>query len=419
MLAAIVAVSAFLVHAVRADASPYVQFGIQDDAWLLGGPGTYDERLDRLAALGVDVVRINIRWDRVAAKRPAKTASHEDPAYNWSEPDVLLEGLRTRRVAAAVTLVGTPRWANGGRAANWAPTSSGSFANFAHAAAMRYPWVRRWVIWNEPNKHWQLRPTSAATYTKRLLNPAYTALKAVNRANIVAGGVTAPRGGTGSVSPVDWIRGMDRANARLDAYAHHPYPVSRNETPTTGGCRACENITMANLERLLSHISRAFGAKRIWLTEYGYQTNPPDRFFGVSQAAQARYLGEASLRAYRTRRVDMLIHFLVRDEVQVGRWQSGLFTAKDDAKLAASAYPLPLARVSARGATITLWGQVRSGSGRQTYRLRYSTGGRWRWLGGSRTTNARGFYVVKVRVPPRTVVQAFARGRLSAGVRVR
>ena len=419
MVAAILAVSAFLLYAVRAEASPYVQYGIQDDAWLLGGPGTFDERLDLVDQLGVDVVRVNLRWDRIAAKRPAKPASQLDPAYRWDEADVLLEGLRSRGIAPVVTLVGAPRWANGGRASNWSPKSPSSFANFAYAAATRYPFVRHWVIWNEPNKYWQLRPTSPATYVKVLLNPAYDALKRANRANLVGGGVTAPRGGTGSVSPVDWIRGMDRAGARLDAYAHHPYPTSRGETPTTGGCRSCENITMANLERLLSEVSRAFGPKRIWLTEYGYQTSPPDRMLGVSQALQARYLGEAALRAYRAPRVDMLIHFLVRDEELVGRWQSGLFTFQNDAKLAAAAFRLPLARVSLRGSTVTLWGQVRPGAGRQPYRLRYSTGSAWRWLGGMRTTSPRGFYTVTVRVPTGTTVQVSSRGELSAALRVR
>jgi hypothetical protein len=48
MLAAIVALGAFLVFEARADASPYVQ------SWLLGGTGTtFDERLDRVD--GVDV----------------------------------------------------------------------------------------------------------------------------------------------------------------------------------------------------------------------------------------------------------------------------------------------------------------------------------------------------------------------------
>jgi hypothetical protein len=419
MIAAIVAVGAFLVYAMRAEASPSIQYGVQDDAWLLGGPGTFDERLDQVDALGVDLVRVNIRWDLVAAKRPTQTTSDLDPAYNWAAPDVLLQGLRARGIGAVVTLVGSPRWANGGRASNWAPKSTSSFANFAYAAATRYPWVRRWVIWNEPNKYWQLRPTSPATYTKFLLNPAYAALKRANRANLVGGGVTAPRGGSGSVSPVDWIRGMDRAHARLDAYAHHPYPVSRLETPTSGGCKQCENITMADLDRLLSNVKRAFGAKRIWLTEYGYQTNPPDRFFGVSQKTQARYLSEAALRAYRAPRVDMLIHFLVRDEAHVGRWQSGLFTINNAPKLAASTFPMPLSRMSIRGATVTLWGQVRPGAGAQTYRLRYTTGHGWRWLGGSRRTSSRGFYVVKVRVPLRTTVQAVANGDFSAAVRVR
>ena len=222
--------------------------------------------------------------------------------------------------------------------------------------------------------------------------------------------MTAPRGGSGSVSPVDWIRGMDVVHARLDAYAHHPYPVSRGETPTAGGCRFCENITMADLERLLSLVSHAFGPKRIWLTEYGYQTNPPDRMLGVSQAAQARYLAEASLRAYRAPRVDLLIHFLVRDEQQVGRWQSGLFTFGNARKLSASAFPLPVAQLSRSGAVVTLWGQVRTGTGKQTYRVRYSRGGAWRWLGGTRATTARGFFTLKARLPQGTSVQLWSRG---------
>ena len=40
-------------------------------------------------------------------------------------------------------------------------------------------------------------------------------------------------------------------------------------------------------------MTRLYGNKRIWITEYGYQTNPPDRIFGVSWANQARYLKQA------------------------------------------------------------------------------------------------------------------------------
>jgi hypothetical protein len=420
LLTAIVAVGAFLVYTVRAEASPYAQFGIQDDAWLLGGPGTFEERLEQVDRLGVDLVRINVRWDAVAARKPVKPSNHLDPAYDWSAPDALLNGLRRHGIAPLVTLVGTPRWANGGRTSNWAPSSPSALANFAYATAQRYPWVRRWLIWNEPNKYWQLRPTSARTYTPVLLNPAYAQLKRANRNNLVGGGVTAPRGGTGSVSPVDWIRGMRANGARFDAYAHHPYPMSRFETPMSGGCRYCENITMADLERLLANVQRSWGTrKRIWLTEYGYQTNPPDRALGISPALQARYLGEAALRTYRAPRVDMLIHFLVRDEAHVGRWQSGLFRIDDEPKLAAFAFPLPLAQASRRGAVVSLWGQVRPGLGSQTYRLRYRKAGAWRWLGGTRRTSARGYWTLRARLPRGTAVQVWSRGTLGAPVALR
>ena len=162
--------------------------------------------------------------------------------------------------------------------------------------------MRDWLIWNEPNQRRWLRPTSASVVRPRLLNPAYAAIKQARRSARVAGGVTAPRGSTGGVSPVRWIRGMDAARARLDAYAHHPVPAQAvaGDAAARGGCAHCETITMATLERLISEVTRAFGSKRIWLTEYGYQTNPPDRtILGVSQAKQAHYLAEAALRAYR------------------------------------------------------------------------------------------------------------------------
>lgn len=417
--AALVAIAS-LVWLAPASASPYVQYGVQDDAWLLGGPGTFDERLEQVKMLGVDLVRINVRWDEVAPRKPRKQTNHLDPAYRWDAPDALLLGLRRWKITPVVTLVGTPRWANGGRAPNFAPTNRNPYANFAIAVAKRYPWVRRWLIWNEPNKYWQLRPPSARVYTRILLNPAYAVLKRLNRNNLVGGGVTAPRGGSGSVSPVDWIRGMRANRARFDAYAHHPYPVTRGETPTSGGCRSCENITLANLERLLGDVERRWGKrKRIWLTEYGYQTNPPDFALGVSEALQARYLGDAALRAYRAPRVDMLIRFLVRDEELVSRWQSGLFTFTDEPKLAAAAFALPLAQASRRRAVVTLWGQVRPGSGRQAFRLRYRSAGRWTWLGGTRYTSPRGYWTVRARLARGTAVQVFSRGRLSVALAVR
>jgi hypothetical protein len=385
------ALAAALLVPSSAGASPYVRFGVQDDAWLEYGPGTLDERLDQLDELGVDVVRVTLDWRATEPRRGVD---------DWTRADLLLDGLHEHGIAPLVTLWGTPGWANGGRAENWAPTSKWTFAGFARRVAERYPFVRMWTVWNEPNQRRWLRPTSPKTYVQKLLNPAVDAIHQASPGALVAGGVTAPRASAGGVSPVDWIRGMAAAHARLDAYAHNPYPLSRGETPTSGGCGHCTTITMATLPRLLTDVKKAFGAKtRIWLTEYGYQTNPPDRFLGVSYATQAKYEGEATLRVYEAPRVDLLIHYLVRDEPDPARWQSGLYTTAQRAKPALAAFRFPLTERSRTGRRTVLWGQVRPG-GRNTYRLLRFADGAWQRVGADRRTSGRGYFSVAVNAAP-------------------
>jgi hypothetical protein len=154
---------------------------------------------------------------------------------------------------------------------------------------------------------------------------------------------------------------------------------------------------MATIDRLLREVGKAFGRKRIWLTEYGYQTNPPDQFLGVSPALQARYLAEAAHRAYATPYVDMLIQYLYKDEPDAARWQSGLVTSGGRAKTALRAAILPLAQVSRRGLTTVVWGQVRPEHGRQQYILQEFRNGGWRSVGGLRTTTPRGFLTRTLR----------------------
>ena len=408
LLAALIACGLLGVAAPSAGASGNVQFGIQDDAWVAHGPGELDQRLDRLERLGVDLVRFNLHWDRIEAARGS---------YNWAESDAVLEGLRGRGIAAVVGIVGSPRWANGGRTPNFAPGAA-AFGGFARAAATRYRWVSKWVVWNEPNQARWLRPTSPSVYVRQILNPAYAAIHAANPRALVAGGVTAPRGSTGGVSPVAWIRGMRAAGARLDAYAHHPYPSSTRETPSSGGCKHCDTITMATLERLLSEVGRAFGPKRIWLTEYGYQTGA----FGVTQQRQAELIGQAGLRVYKAPRVEMLIHYLVNDEPNADRFQSGLFQPSGRPKLAALAFPLPIAQAGRSAGKLVLWGQVRPRTGTQTYRIQVRTAaGGWRFSGGVRRTTARGFFSVAVPAAVGASVRVFSPqdGAYSASIRAR
>ena len=222
--AALVALSA---TASTASASWKAQYGVQDDAWLqVGAPksGPLEERLATLDRLGVDVVRYTLRWDHIALRRPAQAVKPADPAYDWSSSDPLLTGLHAHGIDVVLTLWGTPAWANGRHKPNWAPQTRSALSSFATAAALRYPWIRKWEIWNEPNQRGGLDPNSPRLYVQRLLNPTVEALHALNPRNVVAGGATSPRATKTALSAVTFMRGMRRAGARFDVYSHHPYP---------------------------------------------------------------------------------------------------------------------------------------------------------------------------------------------------
>ena len=78
----------FIVGATAAPvgASPSVQYGIQDDAWLQYGDGTLDERIAELDALGVDLVRYTLNWHVIEPRRAER---------DWSSSDAVLQGLRS------------------------------------------------------------------------------------------------------------------------------------------------------------------------------------------------------------------------------------------------------------------------------------------------------------------------------------
>jgi hypothetical protein len=396
-----------LLPVAHSASSPSPAFGIQDDAWLMYGPGTLSARLATLDSLGTRLVRFTLRWDQVAPSRPAAPREPSDPAYKWGQFDTVLRSLHAHGIETVVTLYGAPAWSNGGHPPNWLP--SRGYADFAYAASKRFPWVHEWTVWNEPNGRMFSVPVSAKAYVRQLLNPAYASLHQASSANVVAGGVTSPRRTPAGVSPLSFMLGMKAAGARLDAYAHNPYPVSPGETPTRATCAGCAVLTMASLPAIRAAVTRAFGASTpLWLTEYGYQTNPPDRLLGVSYAAQARYIGEAALRAWQQRGVAMLIQFLVRDEPSLGGWQSGLFTASGSPKPALHAFALPLAEVSRRGGTVVLWGQVRPGSGERAYVLQRYAAGTWVPLGGRSRTDAGGTFGRTATLPRGALVRIWS-----------
>jgi len=407
-LALAAAVVAALLLPVAAGASPYARYGVQDDAYLGSGP-SLEPSLQTLDELGVGLVRYMLNWRQIAPVKPRHQTNPGDKAYDWSSTDAILGGLHAHGIQVLVTLYRAPAWANGGKGSNVAPTGKYALADFAVAVAKRYPWLRLWEIWNEPNLQSFLKPNSPQVYVQRLLNPAYAELHAAIPGAKVAGGVTAPRAGSAGIAPVPWIREMGDARAKLDAYAHNPYPGRpQSETPWGPKCVNCQNITMADLERLEREVAHAFGHKPIWLTEYGYQTNPPDIYLGVSPQKQAAYVSSAAMRVFKAPSVAMLIFFMVRDDPDPAGWQSGFLTEDGTKKPSYAAFRFPLVQTSRRGGHMGLWGQVRSGPGKQPYRVRLEEDDEASWIGGTRWTDENGFFSITVAAPPGSRVRIWS-----------
>ena len=369
----IAAVLVAALFATTAQASRYMRVGIYDEAQTLYGP--VETTFATFKVLHVQEVRLNLYWGGrygVAKTRPASATNPSDPAYDWDLYDRTVNYAAQNGVKVVFSIYGTPAWANDGKGANVAPTRATDLRNFAYAAAKRYsgsfkgadgrflPAEKDWLAWNEPNNPVFLTPQykktsngwivqSAIDYAK-ICNAIYSGVHATFGANErVACGVTAPRGNNDpsssrpSVSPLAFIRAAKKGGLKtFDAWAHHPYYAGPSDQPTTKPVTAkgtpATAVTLGNIGDLIKQVTALYGNKRIWITEYGYQTNPPDALFGVTYAKQAAYLTQAFAIARKNPRIDMMLWFLLRDEPTLAGWQSGLLTNAGARKPAFAAF---------------------------------------------------------------------------------
>jgi hypothetical protein len=319
----------------------------------------------QLRTLRAGIVRITIPWSTVAKRRPKRAADPADKAYNWTAVDNVMKHAAENKVRVLATIFGTPRWA--GPATNRMPRRITDLRLFAYAAARRYsgtyrvkeseneparalPAVRYWLAWNEPNNpvflkpQWKMvkrqwRPQSAYNYAK-ICSAIWVGVHSTHlKGEKVACGVTGPRGNDAprssrpSTSPLVFLTWLRRAGLKhFDAYAHHPYYNNRFERPTTVPTSK-KAVTLGNIRLLIQKLNSLYGPKkRLWITEYGYQTRPPDRRFGVPYSLQAKYVHQAVAIARQTRRVDMFVWFLIRDERRLSGWQSGVLSVRGKRK---------------------------------------------------------------------------------------
>jgi hypothetical protein len=177
-------------------------------------------------------------------------------------------------------------------------------------------------------------------------------------------------------------------------FAHHPYSFFLSPAASMPDPNFAPLSDLRRLEKVLDAVFASYGVSRkldLYLTEYGYETNPPDPFRGVSLGTQARYLNEAQYMAWRDPRVRAMSQFLLFDSLPdtvfkpgtQGYWstfQTGLRYASGGDKLSYDSYRLPLFLPNPRlsGGKVLVWAMLRPAPHGSTQHAAVQ----WRPLGG-------------------------------------
>jgi hypothetical protein len=329
-----------------------------------------------------------------------------------------------------------PQPAAAGEATHFEPDAT-AFGQFALALGRRYsgsyvppgarsplPRVDYWSVWNEPNQpgwlapQWRTNAGVRAIEAARLYRGYVDALTASLRRTGHGGdtlliGELAPEGsaGTGAtaaVAPIPFLQalycvgsgsqplrgppaqalGCPAGGPRsafvaahpglfgATGFAEHPYSFFRAPAAPMSDPSFVPLADLGRLEHGLDHIFAAYAVARrlpIYLTEYGYETNPPNPFRGVSPGTQAAYLDEAEYLAWLDPRVRTLSQFELRDSPPNGAYprgsvrywstfQTGLEYRDGSPKPALTSYRLPIfipAPVFSPGAPVTVWAMLR------------------------------------------------------------
>jgi hypothetical protein len=403
---------------------------MQDDIHVRGQTA---ETLDEFSALGVDIVKVNLYWDEVAPRGRRKPDGFDGAnpgSYAWGSYDNAVRAILDRGMRPFLSLGGRgPDWATGkrGRRGTYRPKTK-EFRLFAEAAGLRFPDVDIWSLWNEPNLYSWLAPQRARdgtpvspTLYRKLYLAGHRGLRASgNGGDTILLGELMPRGGTDrrKVPPLEFLREMaclDRnyreyrgRAARLrgcrevgliptSGFACHPYTLAGG--PAVREAR--DDAAIGQLGRIRSTLDKL--ARRgklprrlkIWITEFGYQTKPPDPFATPIRRAPG-LMDLSEWIAFRNRRVATYAQYTLRDN---DAWQSGLRFETGRAKRGVyDAFRMPLLVRLLGGRRVEVFGGLRAAAGGSASIAARVPGDRYRSVGRA-PLNAAGYFrrVFRVR----------------------
>ena len=409
-----------------------------DDQLLLdGSDAKLAEVMSRFQRLGVDRVRVSAFWAGHAPSPRSRTkpknfdaSSGVDPNYNWTALDrvVAFVVANNMRVLISITTP-APYWGTASpsrRNGLWKPKPS-DFGDFAAAVAKRYErFPVQYAILNEPNQPGWLMPQSeggklaSPRIYRSLVRAAYPRIKRFDPNAIVLVGELAPsgrdkRGASEPVRPLEFLRafGSGSKPPPADAIGHHPYsffdPPDVASADSDDAAIGDAGRLFKTLDKLTS--SGRIAAKRgrkldVYYTEFGYQTDPPDPFAGISLSRQSRYLQQAAFEVWRHPRIKAYNQFRLTDGKitalkglrAFNEFQSGLLFSNGRKKPSYDTFTAPLWIDPAKprsGSRARLWGQVRPGGAAQVVVEFRSGSGAFAEVARA-TTDARGYFTASV-----------------------
>lgn len=334
LLALLAAVAAVLACAVPAQGAEITR---KKAMW---GPLVVDNKptMPTYAELGVGIVQYRLNWARIAKTRPANPRDPSDPAYDWPEPvDYALRTAEPFGIELLLNVSQTPEWANGGFPPFRAPKRARDYADFMEAASRRYPEVRHWAIWNEPNRTTGYfapprgrlsQDKYVARHYSTLVDKAYASLKKVSRSNLVIGGSSYDAASSGAAPDFQgarkWIRNLKLANGkppRMDMYGHNPF--SSRGPDLKQRPRSRWGLDFADTDDLIKEVNKRLRRSKrkkmkVFLSEYALQTERDSGIFPnfyVTRETQAAWLREALAIVRANKNIYSFGYFKLYDEL--------------------------------------------------------------------------------------------------------
>jgi hypothetical protein len=384
---------------------------VVDQGLFTGGQRTRAFTLSRAA--GATYARVMVSWRDVApATRPTSFVATDpaSPGYSWGGLDAVVGAAESAGLTPILDIVGTPSWAYSKRpvAPNAGTPKASALGDFATALATRYDGaqgspVHVFQVWNEPNLSLDLSPVSASTY-RGMVNAVADAVHTVDSTNLVVAGGLEPVGHKktkqrhwSSVAPLAYMRSLLCLSkgthphatchdpVHFDVWSHHPYthggPFGRASVPDDvelGDLPKMRAVLQAGVR--LHHVVST-QTVRFWVTEFGWDTNPP-RPNAASLSLAARWTAE-SLHQMWLSGVSLVTWFLLQDYKSPSPFQCGLYfyspsLNEDRPKPVLTAFRFPFVAYL-KGRTVSVWGRdATSDQEDVTIELRHGKSGKWR-----------------------------------------